>query len=75
MQPQMEILEMQNCRLDLMGGAKHGEIYGLTGTGPGLDHREAAVRVFGRFWNRTIPYFRSKLGPLVCYPDPLLTLV
>jgi len=31
-------------------------------------------RVFGRFWNRTEPFIRSKPGPLAGYPDPLLTL-
>jgi len=47
----------------------------LTGTGPGLAHQDAAGRVFGRFWNRTEPFFRSEPGPLAGYPDPLLTLI
>jgi len=43
--------------------------------GPGLARQDAAGRVFGRFWNRTEPFFRSEPGPLAGYPDPLLTLV
>ena len=57
-----------------MGLAKPGETRGLTGTGPGLARQESAGRVFGRFWNRTDPFLRSKPGPLAGYPDPLLTL-
>jgi len=66
--------ETQNRRLDPTGLAKSGETRGLTGTGPGLTHQESAGRVFGRFWNRTDPFLRSKPGPLAGYPDPLLTL-
>jgi len=66
--------EMQNRRLDPTGLAKPGETRGLTGTGPGLARQESAGRVFGRFWNRTDPFLRSKPGPLAGYPDPLLTL-
>src|SRR5882757_6105835 len=65
----------QNRRFDPTGLAKPGETRGLTGTGPGLARQESAGRVFGRFWNRTDPFLRSKPGPLVGYPDPLLTLV
>ena len=67
--------ETQNRRLDPTGIAKPGETRGLTGTGPGLARQESAGRVFGRFWNRTDPFLRSKPGPLAGYPDPLLTLV
>jgi len=58
-----------------MGLAKPGETASLTGTGPGWAHQQSAGRVFGRVWNRTDPFLRSKPGPLVGYPDPLLTLV
>jgi len=44
------------------------------GTGPGSARQDSAGRVFGRFWNRTQPFFRSESGPLAGYPDPLLTL-
>jgi len=66
--------ETQNRRLEPTGLAKPGETRGLTGTGPGLAREESAGRVFGRFWNRTDPFLRSKPGPLAGYPDPLLTL-
>jgi len=46
----------------------------LTGTGTGLARQESPGRVFGSFWNRTEPFFRSKPGPLAGYLDPLLTL-
>jgi len=46
----------------------------LTGSGPGLACQDTAGRVFGRFWNRTEPFFRPEPGPLAGYPDPLLTL-
>jgi len=74
MRPRIEQPKMQNRRLDPTGLAKPGETHGLTGTGPGLDRQEAAGRVFGRFWNRNEPFFRSKPAPLAGYPDPLLTL-
>jgi hypothetical protein len=67
--------ETQNRRLEPTGLAKPGETRGLTGTGPGLARQESAGRVFGRFWNRTDPFLRSKPGPLAGYPDPLLTLL
>jgi len=67
--------ETQNRRLEPTGIAKPGETRGLTGTGPGLARQESAGRVFGRFWNRTDPFLRSKPGPLAGYLDPLLTLV
>jgi len=66
--------ETQNRKLEPTGLAKPGETCGLTGTGPGLARQESAGRVFGRFWNRTDPFLRSKPGPLAGYPDPLLTL-
>jgi hypothetical protein len=66
--------ETQNRRLEPTGLVKPGETRGLTGTGPGLARQESAGRVFGRFWNRTDLFLRSKPGPLACYPDPLLTL-
>ena len=65
----------QNRRLEPTGLAKPGETRGLTGTGPGLACQESAGRVFGRFWNRTDAFLRSKPGPLAGYPDPLLTLL
>jgi hypothetical protein len=43
--------------------------------GTDLARQEAPCRVFGRFWNRTESFFRSKPGPLAGYPDPLLPLV
>ena len=67
--------ETQNRRLEPTGLPKPGEARGLTGTGPGLAHQESVGRVFGRFWNRTDPFLRSKPGPLAGYPDPLLTLL
>lgn len=45
------------------------------GTCPGLDHSEWLVQVFGLVWNRTDLFLQSKLGPLVGYPHPLLTLL
>jgi hypothetical protein len=66
--------ETQNRRLEPTGLAKPDETRGLTGTGPALARQESAGRVFGRFWNRTDPFLRSKPGPLASYPDPLLTL-
>ena len=66
--------ETQNRRLEATGLAKPGETCGLMGTGPGLAGQESAGQVFGRFWNRTDRFLRSKHGPLASYPDPLLTL-
>jgi len=66
--------ETQNRRLDPTGLAQPGETCGLRGTGPGLARQESAGRVFGRVWKRTDLFLRSKPGPLVGYPDPLLTL-
>ena len=43
--------------------------------GPGLARQESAGRDFGRVWNRTDPFLRSKPGPLAGYLDPLVTLV
>jgi len=69
----IEQREMQNRRLDPTGLAKPGETRGSPGMGPGLDRKQPAVCVFGRFWNRTELFFRSKPRPLADYPDPLLT--
>jgi len=66
--------ETQNRRLEPTGLAQPGETRGLTGTGLGSARQESAGLVFGRFWNRTDPFLRSKPGPLAGYPDPLLTL-
>jgi len=66
--------EMWNHRLDLTGQATPGEIRGLTGTGPGLAHKESAGWVFGRVRIRIDPFLRSKPSPLAGYLDPLLTL-
>jgi len=66
--------ETQNRRLEPPGVAKPGETRGLTGTGPGFTRQDPAVRVIGRFLNRTDLFLRSKPGPLASYPDPLLTL-
>jgi len=66
--------ETQNRRLEPTGLAKPGESCGLMGTGPGLARQESAGWVFGQFWIRTNPFLRSKPGPLVGYPDPLLTI-
>jgi hypothetical protein len=57
-----------------MGLAKPGKTRGFTGPGPGLAFQGGAGQVFGQFWNRTEPFFRSKPRPLAGYPDPSLTL-
>jgi len=57
-----------------MGPAKAIETRALTGTGPGLAPQESAGQVFGRVWNQTGPFLRSKPGPLAGYPNPLQTL-
>ena len=51
--------------------AKYPRLYVRAGEQPA---KTKAVRVFGRFWNRSEPNRRSKPGPLAGYPDPLLTL-
>jgi hypothetical protein len=66
---------MENRRLEPTSLAKPSKTRGLTGMGTGLAHQEAPGRVFGRVWNQTKPFFRSKPEPLADYPDPLLTLV
>jgi hypothetical protein len=66
--------EMQKRILEPTGLCKPGKDPRLTGIGQDLAHQEAAGQVFGRYWNRTKPFFRSKPGPLAGYPDPLLTL-
>jgi hypothetical protein len=65
---------MQNRRLEPTCLAKPGTTHGLTGMGPDLARQEEAGQVFGRFSNRTGPFFQSKTGPLARYLDPLLTL-
>jgi len=67
--------ETQNGRLEPTGLGKPGKPRGLSGTGPGLARQESAGRVYGRFWNWTDPFLRSKPGPLAGSPDPLLTLL
>ena len=71
----MEKPETQTRGLHPTGLAKPGESRELRGTGCGLHRQEAAGRVFGRSWNRTEQFFRSKPGLLGGYPDPLLTLL
>jgi len=51
-----------------------GETRRLSSTGPVLDRCDAAGRVFGRFWNQTELFFRSKPRPLACYLDSGLIL-
>jgi hypothetical protein len=60
--------------LEQTGLAELVETRGLTGTGLGLARQESAGGVFGRVWNRTDTFLRSKPGPLAGYPDPMLTL-
>jgi len=67
--------EMQNRRLEPTGLAEPGETRGLTGTGLGPALQESAGRGFGRVWNRTDPFLRSKPRPVAGYPYPLLTLL
>jgi len=63
---------MQNLRLALMVAAQPGRTCRLTGTGPGLAHKEPTGRVIERVCNQTNQVFRSKTGPLASYPDPLV---
>jgi len=63
--------ETQNRRLEPTGLAKPGEIRGLTGTGPGLAREESACRVFGRFWNRTDPFFAVQTRTAGGLPGPV----
>jgi hypothetical protein len=60
--------------LDPTGVSHPGKTPGLTGTGTGLANQEVLGRVFGQVWNGTELFFLSKLGLLVGYQDPLLTL-
>jgi len=60
--------------LEPTGLAKPGKTRSFIGTGTGLAHQDAPGLVFGRVWNRTKLFFRFQPGPLVGYPDPLLTL-
>jgi len=66
--------EKPNRRLEPTGLARPSENRQLPGMCPGLARQESAGRVFGRFWNLTDPFLRSKPGPLAGCPDPLLTL-
>jgi hypothetical protein len=54
--------------------AQHGKTRGVMGTGMGLARQVGPGRVFEQVWNRTEPFYRSKPGPLVGFPDQLLTL-
>jgi hypothetical protein len=67
--------ETRNRSLEQKGQAIPVATRGLTGTGPGLAPQESAGLVFGRVWNRTDPFLRSKPRPLAGCPDPLLTLI
>jgi len=67
--------ETQNRKLESTGLGKPCKTRRLIGMGSGLARQDAACRVFGRFWYRTEPFFRSEPGPLAGYPDPLLTPV
>ena len=66
--------ETQMLRLEPTGLAKPGENSWFAGTGPGSARPQSAGSVMSRVWNRTDPFLRSQPGPLVGYPDPLLTL-
>jgi len=66
---------MQNHRLEPTGLAKPGETRRLTGTALGVAWLLSLVKGFGRVWNLTDPFLRSKPGPLEGYLDPLLTLI
>lgn len=65
----------QNLRLEPMGLAKPGKAHGLMGIGPRLIYHDPLGQVFRWFWNHTATFLLSEHGPLVGYPDPLLTLV
>ena len=64
MRPYIEKPEIQNWRLEQTGLAQPGKTCGLTGTGPGLAHQDAAGQVFARFRNRTELFYRSEPGPV-----------
>jgi hypothetical protein len=53
LQPEIEIPENKNQRLDPTGRGKPGLTHGLPGEGMGLAHQDAAGRVFGQFQSRT----------------------
>jgi hypothetical protein len=63
-----------NQRLEPLGLAKPGKSCGLMGKGPGLAPQAVEGRVFGRVWNRAVPFSRSKPGLLGGYPHLLLKL-
>jgi len=65
----------QNQRLEPTGLAKPGITHASIGPGPGLACQRAAGWVLGLGWDRTDLLLRSKPGPLVGYPDKLLTLL
>jgi hypothetical protein len=67
--------ETQNRRLEPPGLSQPGETRVLTGIGLYLARQVSAGRVFGLGSNRTEVFLRSKPGPPVGYPDPLLTLI
>ena len=64
----------RNSEMDLRSGynpAKKPRVCVRSGS---QTRQDQAVRVFGRVTTRTEPNRRPKTGPLVGYPDPLLTL-
>lgn len=65
---------MRNWRLDTPGIARSGETLLLPGTGPGLDHQEAAGWIIRWICNRTKLIFRSEPSTLAGYPVQLPTL-
>jgi hypothetical protein len=71
---EIEILQHKNWRLQLKGLAKPGKTCVFTGTGMDLARQEAMGWVVRQLWNLTERFIQSNPGPLVGYPDPLLTL-
>lgn len=61
-------------KFELTDLTKPRKTRGLTGTGQGLAHNEAAGWILRWVWNRTNLFLGSKPGPLADYPVPLLTL-
>jgi hypothetical protein len=57
-----------------MGLAKPGNTCGLMDTSLDLAHIDAAGKVFGWFWNRNEPVFRSEPLPLTGHPHAFVTL-
>ena len=58
-------------RCCMMNSNKKLHVYVWSGWQP---RQVKAVRVFGRVWNQTKQFFRSKPGLQAGYPEPLLTL-